>query len=125
MTTYKDLTVWQRAMDLAVECYRLTADFPRSEQYGLTSEIRRAAVSIPSNLAEGHCRRTTRAYMNHVSIGLGSSGELDTCIILSERLQFLSHTNAITLSSASDDVGRMLYGLYSALESKVRASEAR
>jgi four helix bundle protein len=75
-------------MELAVDCYRITASFPRSELYGLTSQIRRAAVSIPSNVAEGHRRRTTKAHMNHVSIGLGSSGELDTCIALSERLNF-------------------------------------
>jgi four helix bundle protein len=125
MTSYKDLPVWQRAMDLAVECYQATASFPRSEPYGLTSEIRRAAVSIPSNVAAGRCRRTTKAYLNHVSIGLGSSGELATCITLSERLNFLTHASALKLAVASDEVGRMLSGLYTALDLKVRAGEDR
>ena len=112
-------------MDLVVDCYQATASFPRSELYGLTSEIRRAAVSIPSNVAEGHCRRTTKAYRNHVSIGLGSSGELATCITLSERLDFLSRTTALRLATASDEVGRMLSALYNALDLKIRSDEDR
>jgi four helix bundle protein len=108
MSNYRDLLVWQRAMDLAVDCYRTTASCPRSELYGLTSEIRRAAVSIPSNVAEGRCRRTTKAYMNHVSIGLGSSGELATCITLSECLNLVTHTTALRLLGASDEVGHVV-----------------
>jgi four helix bundle protein len=110
---------------VAVECYQATASFPRAELYGLTSQIRRAAVSIPSNVAEGRCRRTAKAYLNHVSIGLGSSGELATCITLSERLNFLPHKSALKLAMASDEVGRMLSGLHMALDLKIRAGEDR
>jgi four helix bundle protein len=125
MSTHKDLQVWQRAIELAVDCYRITDRFPRSELYGLTGQMRRAAVSIPSNVAEGHCRRTTKAYMNHVSISLGSAGELDTDIVLAERLQFLSPANAVKLAAANDEVSRMLHGLFNALDLKIRAGEDR
>jgi four helix bundle protein len=84
---YKQLDVWQLSMTFVEECYKATAGFPREELYGLTSQIRRAAVSIPSNVAEGHCRRTTKVYANHVSIALGSHGEIETCIELAHRLR--------------------------------------
>src|SRR5882757_7910126 len=90
---YKDLDAWKLAMVLVERCYTISANFPREERYGLTSQLRRAAVSIPSNVAEGHCRRTTKVYANHVSIALGSHGELETCIELSSRLGFLSPTS--------------------------------
>jgi four helix bundle protein len=125
MSSHKDLEVWQRAIELAVDCYRITETFPRSERYGLTGQMRRAAVSVPSNVAEGHCRRTTRAYMNHVSISLGSAGELETDIVLAERLHLLSREDAVRLAAANDEVSRMLYGLFNALGSKIRAGEDR
>jgi four helix bundle protein len=74
--TYRDLVVWKQGMDLTEQCYKATAPFPRSELYGLTSQLRRASVSIPSNIAEGHGRRSTKAYLNHVSIAIGSQAEL-------------------------------------------------
>jgi four helix bundle protein len=121
----EDLLVWQRAIDLAVDRYRITEKFPRSERYGLTGQIRRAAVSIPSNVAEGHWRRTTRAYMNHVSTSLGSSDELDTDLVLAERLNFLWQENSARLAAADDQIGRMLHGLFKALDMKIRAGEER
>src|SRR5262245_58137642 len=90
--TYRDLEAWQLGIDLVVRCYRTTAAFPATELYGLTSQVRRAAVSIPSNIAEGHCRKTTKAYINHVSIALGSHGELETCIELVSRLGFIAES---------------------------------
>ena len=89
---------------------------PTSELYGLTSQLRRAAVSIPSNIAEGHCRRSTRAYANHVSIALGSHGELATCIDLCARLGFVKQAEVARLLTASNSVGRLLNGLYNSLE---------
>jgi four helix bundle protein len=86
--------------------------------------MRRASVSIPSNVAEGHCRRSTKAYLNHVSIGLGSSGELQTCIDLAQRLAFLPSEGAAVLLNANEEIGRMLYGLYNALEQKADAEDA-
>ena len=70
--TYRDLDAWKFGMDLVEQCYRVTANFPKSELYGLTSQMRRAAISIPSNVAEGRCRHSTKVYINHVDIALGS-----------------------------------------------------
>jgi four helix bundle protein len=117
--TYRDLEAWKQGMDLVEQCYRATADFPTSELYGLTSQVRRAAVSIPSNVAEGHCRRSTKAYANHVSIALGSHGELATCIDLCARLGFMKQAEANRLLSSSNSVGRLLNGLYRSLEAKL------
>jgi four helix bundle protein len=119
MFTYRDLDAWKLGMDLLEECYRTTAAFPRSELYGLSGQLRRACVSIPANVAEGHARRTTRAYSNHVSIAIGSQAEVATCIELSGRLGYLAPAERDRLSALSDSVGRLLYGLYRALGRKV------
>ena len=116
---YRNLKVWTTAVDLVETCYRTTAGFPREEMYGLTSQIRRAACSIPANLAEGHCRRTTKAYANHVSIALGSHGELETCFEIAARLGFLSDARKKEIFVDCDSVGRMLNGLYVSLERKM------
>ena len=121
--TFRDLDAWKRGMDLVELCYRTTAEFPDSERYGLRSQLRRAAVSIPANVAEGHCRRTTKAYANHVSIALGSHGELATCVELSVRLGFVKRSEAAGLLSSADSVGRLLNGLYRSLDAKL-ASDA-
>src|SRR5204863_9729817 len=110
------LDAWKTSMNLVDRCYRLTASFPSRERYGLTSQLRRAAVSIPANLAEGHCRRSTKAYANHVSIALGSHGELETCIEVGARLGYLKPTDRAELLKALASVGRLLSGLYRALE---------
>jgi four helix bundle protein len=120
--TYRDLEAWKRGMDLVEQCYKLTASFPKGEQFALTSQIRRAAVSVPSNLAEGHCRRTTKAYANHVSIALGSHAELETCIELASRLGFIRPTDKEQTIAVSDSVGRLLNGLYQSLERRLAAS---
>ena len=117
--TYSDLDVWKRGMDLVEHCYRITASFPKSEQYGLTSQIRRAAISIPSNLAEGHCRRSTKAFSNHVSIALGSHAEVETCIEIAARLGMLQVCDKRSTLEKSDSVGRLLNGLHRALERKL------
>jgi four helix bundle protein len=119
---YRNLKVWITAMDLVEGCYRATGAFPREEMYGLTSQIRRAACSIPANIAEGHCRRTTKAFANHVSIALGSHGELETSLEIAARLGFLSTTRKNEIMSNCDSVGRMLNGLYGSLERKMLGS---
>jgi four helix bundle protein len=103
-------------MDLVEQCYRSTASFRKSEMYALSSRLHRAAISIPSNIAEGHCRRTTKSYINHVSIALGSHGELETCIELADRLGFLSRDEKRNLDDMASAVGRLLNGLHRALE---------
>jgi four helix bundle protein len=90
----------------------LTERFPRSELYGLTNQLRRAAVSIPANVAEGHCRRETKPFRHHVSIALGSHGELETYFELAVRLGFLSAADQKRVLELSDSVGRLLHGLH-------------
>jgi four helix bundle protein len=120
--TYRDLDAWKQGMDLVEQCYRFTKSFPAQEQYGLTSQLRRAAVSIPSNIAEGHCRRTTKAYTNHISIALGSHGELETCVEIGFRLGFFKPVDKAELLKSLDSVGRLLSGLPRALERKALRS---
>lgn len=86
MQTYKDLVVWQRSMDLVIEVYHLTGNFPKEELYGLTSQMRRAAISIPSNIAEGKLRGYTKEAKHFFLIAYGSGGELETQIELAKRL---------------------------------------
>lgn len=117
--TFRDLDVWKQGMNLVEACYKATGAFPRSELYGLTGQLRRAAVSIPSNVAEGHGRRTTKAYMNHVSIAIGSHAEFATCIELAGRLGFLPPTERERITIQSDSVGRLLFGLHRALARKI------
>src|SRR5687768_8824581 len=100
--TYRDLDVWKQGMDLVEEVYKATKSFPTSELYGLTNQVRRAAISIPSNIAEGHCRRSTKAFANHVSIALGSGGELETCIELAARLGFLTGAETTPLLASAN-----------------------
>jgi four helix bundle protein len=95
---YKTLDVWQQGMKLVEHTYRATSSFPKAELYGLTSQLRRAAVSIPSNVAEGSCRRNNRVYANHVAIALGSHGELETYIELASRLGFLTNKERESLA---------------------------
>ena len=88
---YSELVVWQKAMDLVTDIYKVTAMFPAEERYGLSSQARRAAVSIPSNIAEGHGRKYTVAYINHLSIAFGSLMELETQIQIAARLGFIGN----------------------------------
>jgi four helix bundle protein len=109
--SYRDLVVWQQAMDLVVMCYRVTERFPSSEQFGLTFQVRKSAVSIPSNIAEGYQRRSTGAYLQHLSIASGSQGELGTQLEIARRLGYLPVSAASATSEANEEVGRLLYGL--------------
>ena len=115
IVSFRDLDVWQEAMALAEGCYRMTAGYPRDELYGLVSQTRRAAVSIPSNIAEGQVR-PIGAYRNHVSIAIGSQAELDTVLELAVRLQIVTSSNMSPLKRQVDRVGRLLYGLRSSLD---------
>jgi four helix bundle protein len=112
---YHDLLAWQRAMDLVVEIYRLCQVFPAAERYGLVSQMQRAAVSIPSNIAEGQARKSSGAFQNHLSIAAGSLAELETQLILSQRLGFCSEAACCPILSKTDEIGRMLTGLKTSL----------
>jgi len=114
--SHRDLVVWQEAMELAELCYKRTSGFPSHERYGLMSQIRRAVVSVASNIAEGHGRRTLPAYLNHLSIALGSQAELETQIELSHRLEYLNDSETIEVLDLSGRVGRRLHALMRSLE---------
>ena len=116
--TYRDLEAWQRAMSMVEQCYGVTKNFPREERFGLTGQLRRAAVSVPSNVAEGSSRLTTGAFINHVSIALGSLAEVETYVDIALRLGYLPGTSAKALDEVSGSVGRLLNGLLRALRSK-------
>jgi len=112
-------------MDFVEQIYRSTAGFPSAELYGLTTQLRRAAVSIPSNVAEGCCRKLTKVYINHVSIALGSHAEIETCLEVSARLGFVKDAENRRLLAVCDSVGRLLNGLYRSLEIKLAQEEER
>ncbi|MFK7818790.1 MAG: four helix bundle protein [Planctomycetaceae bacterium] len=112
MTSYRDLKVWKRGMDLVEYVYQLTRSLPPEELYGLTSQTRRSAVSIPSNIAEGHGRKSTGAFINHLSIAQGSTAELETqLLLLCQRLGFISQDDCDSQIETTDEIGRMLTGL--------------
>jgi four helix bundle protein len=111
MAGYRELKVWQLGVDLALEIYRLTADFPKTEQYGLTSQLRRAAVSIPSNIAEGHARKTSREMQRFVNIAKGSLAELETQLIIAGELKLLTDDQLRQLLRMTEEESRMLSGL--------------
>jgi four helix bundle protein len=124
VTSYRDLDAWKVAMNLVEEVYRATGTFPKSELYGLTSQVRRAAVSIPANVAEGKCRPTTGAYAYHVGIALGSQGELETCIEIAARLSLIPLPERDQLLTTAGRVGQMLNRLHQSLERKIARERA-
>ena len=114
-SSFRDLRVWQEAMRLSVETYRLTADFPKHEIYGLSQQMRRAAVSVPSNIAEGKGRRSNREFAQFLFHARGSLLELETQIMIAEQLQYLSIQNGQELRENAAKVGCSLAGLINSL----------
>ncbi len=110
--------MWQRGMDLVVESYRLTEKLPKAELYGLVSQIRRAAISIPANIAEGHGRYHTREFLRHLSIAKGSLMELETELIAAGRLGFIPEPDVRSALNATAELGRMLAGLTRSLRAR-------
>ncbi len=117
--SYRDLAVWQLGMQLSEDVYRLTASFPTDEKFGLTSQLRRAAASIPANIAEGHARSSTKDFLRHLSIAIGSLAEVTTFIELAERLAFIDQPIANQLLESMQHERRMLRGLQASLRRKV------
>jgi four helix bundle protein len=113
---YQELIAWQKAMDLVVVVYRYTASFPKEEMFGLTSQLRRAAVSIPSNIAEGQGRRTTKEFVNFLAIARGSLQEVETQLFIAERLNYLTGAALAEITKLSSEVGRLICGLANSLE---------
>lgn len=111
---YRDLIVWQKAIDLVTEIYRLTRDFPKEELYGLTSQIRRSSVSIPSNIAEGQARLTPGEFRQALGYARGSYAELDTQLMIAVKLGYLPSAEPIT--SRLHEIGRMLNALIASVK---------
>ncbi len=118
LRSYKEMTVWQKSFQLAEEVYRLTSLFPREELYGLTSQMRRAAIAIPSNVAEGYSRNSRKEYLHFIEIAFSSGAELETQLLLSESLN-LAQSEEFTYSKRLlDEVMRMLNTLQQKLRNE-------
>ena len=116
--SYRDLRVWQDAMNLAEASYRLTKAFPRDEMFGLTAQIRRAASSIPANIAEGHGRESTQSFIQFLRISQGSLKELETHFLLAGRVGLIEQPDMQTALGSSDALGKMLRALIRSLQQK-------
>ena len=113
---YSELKVWQRSMDLVDEMYTISSAFPDFERFGLSSQLQRAAVSIPSNIAEGHGRKSTNAFLNHLSIAFASLMEVETLILIAERRKYVDKNKTALLLAQTDQIGKMLSGLRKSLK---------
>ena len=122
--SYRDLEVWQKAVALTVRCYELAALLPKAERFGLTSQLQRSAVSVAANIAEGHGRRGLGEYLHHLGIARASLMELETHVIIGQRLAYLPSARANALLESSAEVARMLSGLVRSLE-RLRSSGER
>ncbi len=118
--SYRDLKVWQLSIRMIGDVYALTATLPPSELYGLTSQSRRAAVSVAANISEGHARALTKEFMHFLSISLGSLAELETLLLVSQHLAYYQAAQLAPLLAQTDEIGRMLRGLQKSLRAKVQ-----
>ena len=116
--SYKDLIVWQKAMDLVVEVYSITKLLPHDEQYGLSTQLRRAVVSVPSNIAEGNSRNTTKEYIQFLNIALGSKAEVETQLEICLRLGYVNEEQIGKSLGLCEEVGKMLNSIIKKLTPK-------
>jgi len=114
--SHRDLIVWQKAMDLAEDVYRITSGFPREEVYRLTSQLTRAAISVPANIAEGHARGTRRDYANFLAIAKGSLMETETFLMLAERLGYNKHRPIGGTLSLVTEISKMITAIRTKLQ---------
>ncbi|CAM3324156.1 four helix bundle protein [Empedobacter stercoris] len=119
MKTHKNLEVWQKAIAFVTDVYNQTGNFPKEEIYGLVSQLRRSAVSVPSNIAEGAARQSNKEYIQFLYVALGSLMELDTQLSIANNLNFLSDESLNDLQSKTDEIGKMLNGLIKYRKSKL------
>ena len=115
---YQDLEVWQKAMDMVVMCYQATKNFPKSEVYGLASQLQRAAVSIPANIAEGRERKHSKEFLQHLSIAYSSLAELETHIQIAQKLNYIDSIKKEQLLEKTAEIGRMINGLRKSIEKR-------
>ncbi|MCL2119414.1 MAG: four helix bundle protein [Planctomycetaceae bacterium] len=114
---YRELIVWQKSMELVELVYQATKQFPREELYGLTSQLRRSVVSIPSNIAEGQARKSTLEFLHFLSIARGSRAEMETQIILASRLKYIDDHLSEQILGRSEEISKLLNGLMNSLQS--------
>jgi four helix bundle protein len=117
LLSYRDLNVWQNAMNLVEDVYKITANFPKEEKYGLISQIRRCSVSIPSNISEGFMRKSTKEYIQFIYISLGSLGELDTQMEIAVRLKFMESQKDFNEKLLL--IRKQLYGMVKSLKTRL------
>ena len=120
MKTHKDLEVWKKSIELVTEIYQITKDFPKEEIYGLTSQIKRSAVSVPSNIAEGAARQSNKEYIQFLYIALGSLMELDTQLVIAKNINFVDEEMLSNIDDKIETIGKMLNGLITYRKSKFR-----
>ncbi len=118
INSYRDLVVWQKAMQLSLEIYAVTKGFPAEERFGLTNQLRRAAVSVPSNIAEGYGRGSQADYLRFLRTARGSLAEIDTQMLIAEGLHFVDHERYQQVLALVNECGRILAGLIRRLESE-------
>lgn len=118
LSSYKELIVWQKSMELARLVYAATKQYPKEEIYGLTSQVRRAAVSIPSNIAEGYARKSRKEYLQFYSIAYGSTLELETQLILAHDFGYVNDDSFLSIQKLADEVSRMLHSMILKLNAK-------
>lgn len=121
--SYRDLVVWQKAMTLAEEVYKITSGFPDSQRYVLVTQLQRCAVSVPSNIAEGRSRHSENDFIYHLNIARGSLAELETQAILSQRLNFMDEVALQRILNLATEVRKMLFGLRSSLRTPIKNAE--
>ena len=115
--SYRDLIAWRKAMDLVTEIYRVTRTFPRDELYGLTNQLRRAAVSVPSNIAEGQARFSQKEFHHFLSQARGSLVEIETQLMIAQNLEYLSPHQVASLLDKAAELGKVLNGLIASIKS--------
>jgi len=125
ISSFRDLRVWQVGMDLVDKVYRVTQEFPKHESFGLTGQMRRAAISIPSNIAEGHTRQHSKEYLQHLSMAQGSLAEMATQLEIAARLGYVTREQAGPVVEQVASLGKQLHALRSALAGKGTGEGAR
>jgi four helix bundle protein len=119
MRPHQNLDVWRKAIDFVVDVYKITEEFPKEEKFGLTSQVRRTAVSVVANIAEGAGRKSTKEFINFLSIAQGSASEVETELLISLRLNYLTEEDYQRLFNSLDEIGKMLSGHSNHLRAKL------
>ncbi|MBA3679793.1 MAG: four helix bundle protein [Bacteroidetes bacterium] len=119
MSTYKDLIVWQKAIQLVTDVYALTKTFPADERFGIISQINRAVISVPSNIAEGWSRELSKNYLQFLRVSRGSLMEVETMILISKNLNYINEKDFIEINKKTEEVGKILQGLIKSVQQKI------